>query len=55
VNRSSDFGLFWLAQAISRFGDPITLIALATVTYERTRSALFTALAVVIAQQQDRQ
>src|SRR4029077_837542 len=48
-NRSSDFGLFWLAPAISRFGDPITLIALATVTYERTRSALFTALAVVIA------
>ena len=47
--RRSDFGMFWLAQAISRFGDPITLIALATVTYERTRSALFTALAVVIA------
>jgi DHA3 family macrolide efflux protein-like MFS transporter len=49
TSRSSDFGLFWLAQAISRFGDPITLIALATVTYERTQSALFTALAVVIA------
>ena len=49
TSRSSDFGVFWLAQAISRFGDPITLIALATVTYERTRSALFTALAVVIA------
>jgi MFS family permease len=47
--RSSDFGLFWLAQAISRLGDPITMIALATVTYERTRSALLTALAVVIA------
>ena len=44
-----DFQIFWLAQAISRFGDPITLIALATVTYARTRSALFTALAVVIA------
>jgi MFS transporter, DHA3 family, macrolide efflux protein len=49
TSRSSDFGIFWLAQAISRFGDPITLIALATVTYERTQSALFTALAVVIA------
>jgi MFS family permease len=49
VNRRSDFGPFWLAQAISRFGDPITLIALAIVTYERTHSALFTALAVVIA------
>ena len=47
--RSSDFRLFWLAQAISRFGDPVTLIALATVTYIRTSSALFTALAVVIA------
>ena len=41
--------MFWLAQAISRFGDPITLIALATVTYQRTSSALYTALAVVIA------
>ena len=47
--RGSDFGLFWLAQAISRFGDPVTLIALATVTYIATSSALFTALAVVIA------
>jgi MFS family permease len=47
--RPSDFGLFWLAQAASRFGDPITLIALATVTYKRTNSALYTALAVVIA------
>lgn len=41
--------MFWLAQAVSRFGDPITLIALATVTYKRTDSALFTALAVLIA------
>ncbi len=49
MRRTSDFGLFWLAQAISRFGDPITLIALATVTYQRTSSALFTALAVLIA------
>jgi MFS family permease len=43
------FQVFWLAQAISRFGDPITLIALATVSYQITNSALFTALAVVIA------
>jgi MFS family permease len=49
VIRRSDFRLFWLAQAVSRLGDPITLIALATVTYSRTGSALFTALAVVIA------
>ncbi|HEV2249100.1 MAG TPA: MFS transporter [Candidatus Limnocylindria bacterium] len=48
-NGTPGFGVFWLAQAVSRFGDPITLIALATVTYERTGSALFTALAVVIA------
>jgi len=50
VNHGSlDFRVFWLAQATSRFGDPVTLIALATVTYIRTSSALFTALAVVIA------
>ena len=47
--RTTDFGFFWFAQAASRFGDPITLIALATVTYRRTNSALYTALAVVIA------
>jgi MFS family permease len=49
MNSGRGFRVFWLAQAISRFGDPITLIALATVTYQRTSSALFTALAVVIA------
>jgi len=49
VTFSRDFGLFWIAQAVSRFGDPITLIALATVTYRRTNSALFTALAILIA------
>src|SRR5437667_90753 len=42
------FGIFWLAQAVSRFGDPITLIALATLTYRATSSALLTALAVVV-------
>ena len=47
--RSSNFGKFWLAQVASRFGDPITLIALAYVSYVRTHSALVTALAVVIA------
>lgn len=47
--RGRDFQVFWLAQAISRFGDPITLIGLATVSYQMTNSALFTALAVVIA------
>ena len=47
--RGRDFQVFWLAQAVSRFGDPITLIALAMVSYQITNSALFTALAVVIA------
>ncbi|MEX2047390.1 MAG: MFS transporter [Chloroflexota bacterium] len=47
--RSTNFALFWLAQVISRFGDPITLIALIFVTYRATGSALLTALAVVIA------
>jgi MFS family permease len=46
--RSTNFALFWLAQVISRFGDPITLIALTFVTYRETQSALLTALAVVI-------
>ena len=45
--RSSNFSLFWLAQVVSRFGDPITVIALTFVTYRATGSALFTALAVV--------
>ena len=49
TERGRGFQVFWLAQAISRFGDPITLIALATVSYQLTNSALFTALAVVIA------
>ena len=46
--RSSNFSLFWLAQVVSRFGDPITVIALTFVTYRATGSALLTALAVVI-------
>jgi DHA3 family macrolide efflux protein-like MFS transporter len=46
--RSTNFAVFWLAQVISRFGDPITLIALTFVTYRETQSALLTALAVVI-------
>jgi MFS family permease len=43
-----NFALFWAAQALSKFGDPITLIALATVSFEATGSALFTALAVLV-------
>ena len=47
--RSPNFAFFWAAQAVSRFGDPITLIALTYVAYRATHSALATALAVVIA------
>ncbi|MDQ2914244.1 MAG: MFS transporter [Chloroflexota bacterium] len=47
--RSPSFAALWLAQVASRFGDPITLVALAYVSYVQTRSALVTALAVVIA------
>lgn len=45
----NSFALFWLAQAVSRFGDPITVIALAAITYRSTGSALYTALAVLFA------
>jgi MFS family permease len=44
--RSANFAFFWLAQVISRFGDPITVVALAFVTYRATQSALLTAVAV---------
>jgi MFS family permease len=47
--RSQDFSALWLAQVASRFGDPITLVALTYVSYVRTHSALITALAVVMA------
>jgi MFS family permease len=47
--RSPNFAFFWLAQVISRFGDPITLVCLTYVTYRETHSALLTAVAVVIA------
>jgi MFS family permease len=47
--RSQSFSALWLAQVASRFGDPITLVALTYVSYIRTHSALITALAVVMA------
>lgn len=47
--RSANFAFFWLAQVVSRFGDPITLVALTYVIYQATRSALFTAAAVGVA------
>lgn len=42
-------GLFWVAQAISRFGDPITVIALAAAVFRLTGSALLTSAAVLFA------
>jgi MFS family permease len=47
--RSPNFAFFWMGQVISRFGDPITLVALTFVTYRATGSALITALAVLTA------
>jgi len=44
--RSANFAFFWLAQAISRFGDPITSLALVYVTYRLTESALLSAIAL---------
>jgi MFS family permease len=46
--RSPNFVLLWSAQVISGFGDKITVFALAFVTWELTRSAVSTTLAVVI-------
>ena len=46
--RSPNFSLLWSAQVISSFGDKITIFALAFVTWELTRSAVSTTLAVVI-------
>ncbi len=47
--RNSNFALFWVAQAISKFGDPITVIALAAITYQMTGSALYTGAAILVA------
>ena len=47
--RSPNFLLFWVAQGISRFGDPITLVGLAAITYQLTASALHTSIAVLVA------
>lgn len=46
--RSPNFSLLWAAQVVSGFGDKITVFALAFVTWELTRSAVSTTLAVVI-------
>lgn len=46
--RSPSFLVFWTSQVISGFGDRITVVALAYVTWQLTHSALSTALAVVL-------
>lgn len=46
--RYPNFALLWSAQVVSGFGDRITVVALAYVTWQITRSALSTAVAVVI-------
>ena len=45
----NSFPLYWLAQATSKLGDPITLIALVALAYRVTGSALMTTLAVMVA------
>lgn len=47
--QDQNFATFWLAQAITKFGDPITLIGLAAITYQLTGSALYTSAAVLVA------
>lgn len=46
--RSPNFALLWSAQAVSGFGDKVTVFTLAYVTWQLTRSALPTTVAVVI-------
>lgn len=43
-----NFTLFWLSQAISSFGDQLTVIALAALVWQLTHSSLFTALGVIV-------
>lgn len=44
-----NFGALWIAQVVSGFGDRITIIALADLTWRLTHSSLYTALAVIVA------
>lgn len=47
--RTPNFALLWSAQVISGFGDKVTIFALAFVTWQLTRSALSTVVAIVLA------
>lgn len=44
-----NFGALWLGQIVSGFGDRITIVALADLTWRLTHSGLYTALAVILA------
>lgn len=46
--RTSSFALLWSAQLISGFGDQVTVVALAFVSWELTHSALSTVVAVML-------
>lgn len=46
--RRAPFARVWLASVVNGFGDEISLIALAYVSWQLTSSALFTSLAIVI-------
>lgn len=43
-----NFAFFWFSQAISGFGDQLTIIALAAMVWQLTRSGLYTALVVIV-------
>jgi MFS family permease len=43
-----NFALFWVSQSISGFGDQLTVIALAALVWNLTRSSLVTALVVIV-------
>lgn len=43
-----NFGVFWLSQAVSGFGDQLTVIGLAALVWQLTGSGLLTALVVVV-------
>ena len=42
-----NFGLFWLSQTVSSFGDQLTVIALAALVWQMTHSSFYTALIIV--------
>jgi len=43
-----NFALFWVSQSVSGFGDQLTVIALAALVWNTTRSSLITALVVIV-------